>query len=182
MKQRDKKKYFIKLISEEEMKLEKNRLTLVSLIDDNMINCLHLKSVSSKEDYKLFLTYNEMCEYEKRIQRLFYDLSSLSKIEFKHKDRELLHFVNIFTSLQDNYLEALYLLGYRPYEVDSLYDSAVEEINNNEYLDCIYDEYSDNDIEIRTTDKLPGYLASNDIWIKIIYSLEGFIKVMKEEL
>lgn len=151
MQQRDEKKYLSYKMGEEEF------LFRTKQIDEDLerlkISFLRLKSVQEEGEFKLFMTANEAAECELRIQRLLTEYSSISKMEFKSPNKEILYFVNLHLNLKKNFQDALFFLGYRPPEIEDLFDS-VEEIRSYE----------------------------NDVANQIIYSLEAYIKVLREDM
>ncbi len=144
------------------------------------IDYIKLRSAKTDEEYIIFLTSNELVEREIEIQRLFSDLSSL-------EDKTLL---NMFLNLKPQYLEALYYIGYRPPEIDVLFPSDDEKDdwcneNHAEYqiIETAEDSYSSNENGYRIINHKPyGAIALEDAFRKVIYSVESFIKVLKNDM
>lgn len=153
MQQRDEKKYLSFKMEEEEFLFRTKQID--EDLDKLRIDFLRLKSVQEDGEFKLFITENEAAECEKKIQRLLTEYSSISKMEFKSPNKEILYFVNLYLNLKKSFRDALFFLGHRPPEIEDLFDS-VEETGT--------------------------YTNENDIANKIIYSLEAYIKVLREDL
>lgn len=180
-KQRNQKKYKIIKMSENEISK-----TFSEDIDDidAMIDYIKLRSVKTNEKMTLFLTLNEMRETEKKIQRMFLDQASLSRIQGTG------NYLQMFLHLDNYYADALYFIGFRPREVDDLFPSAdyhddyssIEKIE--EEIDAAYEEMYQFPREIvkKTTESAVGLAVIEDASNKIYYSLESFIKVMKDDM
>jgi hypothetical protein len=188
IKQRDRKKYHVEVISKDDIESEEYVNLSIQLDRNNMINYICLKSSKDNEEYKLFITHEEMFECEKRILRIFRELSSLSKMLPKEEDNnqdKLNYFIKIFTSLKDKYIDALHILGFRPFEIDARYDNINGEANIYDLVDPMYDDYYDYnefDFMITKPDELPEVTLTGDYWATMFYSLESFIKVLKDNL
>lgn len=180
-KQRNQKKYKIIKMSENEISK-----TFSEDIDDidAMIDYIKLRSVKTNEKMTLFLTLNEMRETEKKIQRMFLDQASLSRIQGTG------NYLQMFLHLDNYYADALYFIGFRPREVDDLFPSAdyhddyssIEKIE--EEIDAAYEEMYQFPRETvkKTTESAVGLAVIEDASNKIYYSLESFIKVMKDDM
>lgn len=148
-----------------------------------MIDFIKLKSVKSGEEYLLFITLKELRETEIDIQGLFQDLASVSTIDGDAK------YIDMVYNLQEEYFDALYFLGYRPPEIKALFsddieslytDPEVEEQINNAYDDA--ERLPPEDFSMRSRSMLPGQYFMVDIANKILYSIESFMKVMKDNM
>lgn len=180
-KQRNQKKYKIIKMSENEISK-----TFSENIDDidAMIDYIKLRSVKTNEKMTLFLTLNEMRETEKKIQRMFLDQAALSRIPGTG------NYLQMFLHLDNYYADALYFIGFRPREVDDLFPSAdyhddyssIEKIE--EEIDAAYEEMYQFPREIvkKSTESAVGLAVIEDVSNKIYYSLESFIKVMKDDM
>lgn len=179
--QRNRKKYKIFKMNKEEIVK-----TLSEDIDDAdaMIDILTLKSVKTGEEMYLFTTNNELRECEKKIQRMILDQASLENIEGDG------NYLEMFINLDEYYADALYIIGYRPREVDILFPSAdyhddpsditkVEEV-----IDDAYDGVAAFPQEVYgcQPNRLLGLSTLDDPTNKIFYSIESFIKVLRDDL
>lgn len=181
MKQRSKDKYRVFKMNENEI-----ARTFSEDIDDPeaMIDLIKLKSVKSGELIGIFMTSNEMLETEKKVQKLFYDQASLSNVEGDG------NYVSMFLHIKDYYADALYIIGCRPGEIDAIYPSSdyhddyanlmdIEEKIDNAYMGmylCPQEVWQRSDTSLR------GLSMIDDISNKILYSVESFIKVMREDM
>ena len=174
LKQRKKKKYTYKSIKEHTS----------SLNDDNRIDYIKLRSTKTLETTILFLTLNEMREVECNIQRLARETCSLANIT--SDGEKLCLYINAIVNLKDKYAKALDMIGYQPPEIETLFDSVHESITDDpsleEHLEVIYKYREDNPSYRKTRDTPPGAAAFCDVCKKILYSLESFVKVMKDDL
>ena len=103
-------------------------------------------------------------------------MSSTEKID---PDR-IEYFLNLIGNIRKEYASALDILGFSPREFESLFpgEDTMEWIQHG-----IDDSYEDVDIrEYHKHYDMPGRSATNEIYMRIIYSLESFIRVMKEDL
>lgn len=180
-KQRNKDKYrVIKMTNDDIIR------TFSEEIDDTdaMIDFIKLKSAKTHEVVYLFMTLNEMRETEKKIQKMFLNQASLDSIPGDG------NYLELFMNLDDYYADALFFIGYRPREVDILFPSAdprddyasVDRIE--QQIDQAYEElYGFPQEELRrTTDNVIGLSNIEDVANKICYSVESFIKVMREDM
>lgn len=182
LSQRTREKYYVDKVEGELDRLVDGYYN--DLDTDNMINFAKLKSTANKdEDIPLFMTANEMREAEKRIQRYFRELCSLSSIK---GDGD---YVGMFMNLHEYFAEALELIGFRPPEISAMCPSADyrddpgEIIGITELIDEAYDGATASPSEVYTNNtKLPGLSTLPDIASKMLYSIESFIKVLREDL
>lgn len=154
------------------------------LDSNNMLNYIILKSVNNKiDDYYFFMTYNELQETEKRIQKYFRDLCSISNIYYDDD------YLGMLSHINEYYARALDFIGYRPPELSAMYPSAdytddpgeiigITELIDSAYCGAAIHPYE----EINVNGKIPGLSMLTDISTKIIYSVESFIKVLKDDL
>ncbi len=181
MHQRDKRKYSYDVIDDEELM---EIFSYRDLIDDNRIQFIKLTSNKTGELFTLFMTRGELRESEIKIQKLFKERCSISII---NTDSEKLYQLTLaIVNLKDKYAEALDMIGYQPYEVEGLFDGVRESMSEDpsieEYLDDVY-KWQDDFSDIRKNPNRPlGMSAFLDTCKKILYSLESFIKVMKNDL
>ena len=149
-----------------------------------MIDYVELKSAETLEDVKLFMTKKELKETEKGIQHYFKELPSLA--DYSDNPMALLE---LYINLDDYYLDALQYLGFKPPEMDILFDSAeYRESTDAIYsidalIDSAYDALFDVPHEVYVHEgKIPGLSVLESVDTKILYSLESFMKVMKEDM
>jgi hypothetical protein len=167
LRQRDQNKYSTEKHSEDEISemFSENRL-----FSENMIDYINVRSAASGEEFMLFTTLQELNECEHRIRRYFEDLSSFTYL--KTKGEKIPYYVNMVLSLREDYLDALSAIGYNPKEINILYDDAESE----------YDYRMDNAFDMDS-----GHIVWNPLddikhSTRFIYSLESFIKVLKDDL
>lgn len=180
MQQRDSKKYDV-------IKVDTDNVECITedIDDDNyMIDYIKLRSAKSDEEISLFLTRNELRECEMYIQSMFIEESSLSNINGTG------NYIEMILQLDNYYADALFMIGYRPKEIDILFPSAdyhddyssiesLEEAIDNAYDDsCRFAEEKIKHMPMN----IPGLYASIDIANKLYYSVESFIKALRDNL
>lgn len=156
--------------------------------DSTMIDMIILKSASTGTEVKLFTTLYELQNCEKLIQRMINNQSRLIRISDNYTDIE--KYVKMILNLKDHFYDALYFIGYRPEEIVAVYNSVCELNEVENIIDENYNELrilkklSKEDSKLGGIDR--NYLCSTnllpDTYMKIIYSLESFIKVLINEL
>ena len=184
IKQRSKDKYkIIKMTSERIAEVFSERI----MESSNQIDYFKIKSAKTGDEIVFFTTMDEMIEAEKKIQKYFRELPHL--IEHADGRDEVVH---LFVRLKSKYADALDFIGFRPSEVEAIYDrddwigdadeGSIEGICDNieqAYVDKTIEEYR-NGLD---SNKHPlGLTASSDIYTKLIISLESFIMVLKEDM
>ena len=184
LKQRDNKKYMVIRI---EKQLFEESYEQFTNSDRSMLNYVKLKSVKTGEECYFFTTLAELENAEIKIQQYFSDLSEIDNT--KNIDKIVIAFMN----LKQYYLEALYFIGFRPSQIDEMFPSANSDDNYNNYTkieteiedayssiaDYPLDDFECYDYKIPT---IPGLNVIDDVHNKILYSLESFIKVLKDDL
>lgn len=179
--QRNKNKYYVEKMygsSEEILDGYYNDLD-----NENMINYIKLKSVNSDQEFYLFMTAVEMQEAEINIQKYFRDLCCISDIEGRG------NYLEMFMNIDRYYSDALDFIGYRPPEISAMYQSmdptddpgdiiGITELIENAYSGSCISPYED----MRNSCKPLGLLMFTDVASKILYSIESFIKVLRDEL
>lgn len=185
MEQRDKRKYRSIKLSQSDIE-EKFSEDVTDA--EKMIDIIKLKSSKTYEEIPFFSTPEELRETEIKIQRYFHELSSLSSI--KGNGYHVNDYINMFYNLDDYYKSALEYLGFRPSEMDILFPSA--DVNDDysnlskveDQIEGAYDRFMNNHSteEVQQIESLPGLSAIDDVANKIIYSLESFIKILKDDL
>ena len=119
-----------------------------------------------------------MYEVEKRIQDIFKDISSLDRITDSSRDN--LYYFNLFMNIKEYYTDALFNIGFRPKEIDALYETSSDDFSDEiieNYRESLLDKW-----KLRKNKHLPIISYEDDYSNKIIYSLESFIKVLKDDL
>ena len=173
--QRGEKKYLVKKMTMEELT---NRLHNhdYDATGRYAIDFIKLKSVKNGEEFKLFMTANEMKQVEREVQRIFEDLSDLDRIDPDNISR----YVNMVANLNEKFYDALFYLGYRPKEIEAAFDSPLGDMCTNPYdgIEC-EEYYQSNSCNDEGRRQLTAY---DDVSNKIIYSIESFIKVMRKDL
>ena len=154
---------------------------------ERMIDFIILKSVSTGIEFKLFTTADELRTTEKLIQRLVNNKATLFNIT--NSIEKIEKYVKILVNLTDNFYNALYLIGFRPPEVLALFrpdEHQMFEIDD--AIDASYEggwlppnEYNsywngENRKKFYSTNLL------SDLYTKVLYSLEAFIKVLIKDL
>ena len=152
-------------------------------INERMINCIKLKSTKYKKNFLLFITIDELRTCEKLIQQLMIDECRLNKGNISYK--RLTECISIIGDLKDRYYNALYFIGYRPPEILSLYNQNYNYYDINDLIDIAYDECGWLSCPLYnsiTKHGVPSIYNLDEVYEKVIYSLESFIKVLKDEL
>lgn len=178
--QRNKKKYKVVKLDDDEI-----AETFSEEIDDvdAMIDFIKLRSAKTHEEVPLFMTLNEMRETEKKIQRMFLDKASFENINGNG------NYLELFMNLDPYYADALYFIGFRPREVDIMFPSAdyhddyssIESIE--EKIDNAYDSlYGFPEESLKKQTSIVGLSVIEDIANKIYYSIESFVKVLKDDM
>ncbi len=180
LSQRDKKKYKVMKIKNEVIRKE---FSEDLIFKETELDFIKLRSVKSGEEITFFTTGDELRETEIKIQRKFHNASSLENLKGNYNYLEMIMHLDKF------YFDALDFLGYRPPELDSLYPSADERDNFSnlydieESIEMAYGEYYSHRSEFYEYHLLPlGTNVVDDVASKIIYSLESFIMILKNDL
>lgn len=142
------------------------------------IDWLELTSNRTGETVKLFLTENEKIVAEKAIKRLLKDTCALDRINGEIED-----YVDMVRWLKEKYFDALDLIGYHPKELEALFDS-IEDYSSmttafNRETGAYYEITPDEFYQMHNVSSGDAY---DHAFNQIIWSLESFIRVMKEEL
>ena len=154
---------------------------------ERMIDFIILKSVSTGIEFKLFTTADELRTTEKLIQRLVNNKATLFNIT--NSIEKIEKYVKILVNLTDNFYNALYLIGFRPPEVLALFKPDEHQMFEiDDAIDASYEggwlppnEYNsywngENRKKFYSTNLL------SDLYTKVLYSLEAFIKVLIKDL
>lgn len=175
--QRDNKKYkIIKIDADERLEYD-----LFPNIEnpDQMIDYVKLKTAANHEEIHFFTTLSELKEAEGRIQSRFHDLCSIPDM----------YILKMFMHLDRYYLDALELLGFKPKEVDVIYDTSDGRDNYNtlelvkDEIDDAYDGMAMSPPEDPERYKyVPGLLTISQVGDKLLYSMENFITALRDDL
>ncbi len=171
LEQRDSKKYVVRKVPVDQLS------NMLKRYDDEtgelMIDVLKLTSTQTGEEFHIFMTEHEKDAVEKRIKRIFDELCSIDRI-----DGDIEQYVDMVANLEDKYYDALFYLGYRPKEVEAKFDSHICEGNfTYEGMPC--EEYYR---EENLGESLRLSSSTDDVSTKIIFSLESFVKGMRDDL
>ena len=150
--QRSKEKYRITKILKSVLE---ERFPNIDLCKDNKIDMVELYSSNNGNKYKILMTQKELDEVKGKIVSMFKDYSNLVSIH--NGDTNILE---LFLNLKKPYTRALEYLGFDT-STAYTYDS-----------DDSYDRYEEYDIN----------RYSSSVFDKIIYSIESFIMVMKNDM
>jgi hypothetical protein len=93
-------------------------------------------------------------------------------------------------NIDEYYEEALHYLGFRPPEIDTIFDTvsyngAIDEIDEieNEIESAYNGTFSHPEEEIdRSYPSPPGLETLQDDFTKLLYSVEAFVKVLKDDM
>lgn len=184
MKQRSRDKYkIVKMSSDQIAKMFSESI----MESSNQLDYFKIRSAKTGDEVAFFTTMEEMNEAETKIQRYFRELPKL--IEHADGREEVVH---LFIRLKKKFADALDFIGFRPPEVEVLYDrddwigddgeGSIEGI-----CDVIEQAYADKTIEEyrngHDCDKHPlSTSVISDVYPKLIISLESFIMILKEEM
>lgn len=143
----------------------------IDLDDKLMIDILPLKSGQSGDIVKLFSTDEEKTQIVNDIDNMFDELRSFQRVD---DISDIKSMVDTYRVIRDKYVNALETIGYRPMEVEYMYDS-VDDI----YHDVNYGiGYQPDGEDESILDNSHNYVIHKSV----IYSLESVIKVLKNEL
>lgn len=177
MAQRKKRKYrCIKMYDEDIARYYSEDAT----DDSTMINILKLKSAADGKEYSLFMTANEVKQAEIEIQRMMEDACRLENI-----DADLNLLVDFFTSLDDYYADALMLIGYRPPEIRYKFPGADDEddlTSTERQIEEVYNHNCSRDGDVKALATTPPEIRLEQVADMVVYSLESFVRVMRNDL
>jgi hypothetical protein len=149
------------------------------------INMIKLKSAKSGEFVVIFMTANELKTTEIEIQEMFRQASKLEPM-----GNRIAEGVEMVTHLTPYYSDALDFIGFRPPEVDSMYPGLEDAAYNDgltrieQLVETAYHENIEGYPNLRSELILSSMMTETlrDVFTKIVYSLESFVKVMKNDL
>lgn len=174
LRQRAKSKYRIRRLDIEEL-----QDLAQPLFDDSeeqvMIDFVKLRSAKSHEEVFILTTARELMMSEIRIQKMLNEASSLKTV-----DADITECVYILSNLKEKYADALYNIGFRPPEMESMYPSEDGFTVLDETSEAIEYEYRNHSKSNKGLDIFQT--SSDDLFSKSVYSLENFIRVMKDDL
>lgn len=178
--QRDKKKYRVKKTTDEEIKEVLN----TEMSPDMMIDFIDLKSASTGEIVKFFMTQMELISTEKNIQHYFQDLSRL--VDRDNGKKKLLE---LYLNLDEYYIDALQYLGFNPPELSDLFDSVDYLDSPSGFMDIdglidgAYESICDVPHEYEYHQGIiPSIPMMENVNNKILYSVESFIRVLRDDM
>lgn len=176
--QRNKSKYQVVKINLEEI----GEIFSENGMDPDLyIDYVPLRFASSHEEIHFFTTINELKETEVRIQRYFRE-----KCELVTRDKGRCRLLNILINIDEYYGDALEYIGFIPPEINDLFPSPNLGDNIEDIEDLIedgYNSYLGSPGEKPDHMKnVPGSMFMDKIYTKILYSVESFIKILKEDL
>lgn len=182
MKQRSSDKYDYCKVDKEDPTIVRLFPELEDSNDSNntMIDYVRLKFASSGEEINFYSTMRELQEAEKKIQQRFHDMASIDNIEA----------LKLFMHLDKYYLDALEFIGFRPSEVDLIYDSSDyrDGYNTLELVDAEIDEAYDGTIcgpgesSFYRFMNPPGLSSISTVADKLYYSVENFVTALRDDL
>lgn len=178
--QRDPKKYKVRKATYDEIISNLK----MDLDPEMIIDFVNLESSTTGETIKLFMTYRELKDTEKAVQRYFNDLASLSD-----RGTSEMTLLELYMNIEEPYISALQFIGFKPPEMDILFDS-VEYRESGDYLytiDGLIESAYDNIYEVPHetlyhNGNIPGLEMLESVNSRILYSVESFMKVMKEDM
>jgi hypothetical protein len=186
LSQRDPKKYKAKRSSYEELAQlfseQSNEHDVYDIKSNFAIDWISLISNQTGEEVKLFMTEMEVNEVEKSIRKMFRDASALDCIpgdKYKLED-----YVMMVVNLKEKYMEALEQIGFRPKELDAIFDSIEETylIDTTDFNRDTGAYYEISAEELYRGCRVEDMNRFNRIFDKVVWSLESFIRVMKDDL
>lgn len=166
MQQRNPKKYIVdKEIIPGNIEIEK-----YDCLAEFMIDTLRLKSSNDGQKYTIFMTKEEMMYIENSIREL-----QSSYYNFNN-DPDSSSLMQMIFNLDEEYLQCLEFIGYRPLENSYLFD----EINEAYDYQLIHPSSID-DVDVDRY-SLPGERNISDKSKLLMYSLENVIRILGDKL
>jgi hypothetical protein len=150
-----------------------------------MLQILKLKSNQTGGMIPIVTTENEKRAFELDVHSYFQDLCSLHTLPGKHKD--ISKYIMMIINLDERFLDALTMIGYRPPEIESIFDSleshhgmmdteaikaAIDDAHQ-DWLTLSWEERPDTNDCITS-----AYFLTDDPSRMLIYSFEAFVKIM----
>ena len=172
--QRSRRKYKVKEYSQEELEAKFGES---DLYPECMIEYKIIPSAANGNKVPFFTTKMEFSDAQKKILNTFKEKSKLVD-----KDNGRMILLELYTNLDRYYKSALEYIGFVPPELDAIYDSIedndiqkAEDIIDYQYEISPYEIYN-HSTGIPCLDELPKD------WQKVVFSLEAFIKVLREDM
>jgi len=183
IKQRGKHKYVYRLMNDDEITCQSFSQDTVK--EDTKIKLLMLPSTNDGITYPLFITDRESKEVEVKIHLYFSELASFEKY---NNHRKVL--ITLYWNLIDEAKQVLENIGFIPKELNdcgymesestfTCLENEIETLIEEAYNTDDYIEPTDDDFDRRYTPKSQLYL--NDFHSHLCYSLEAYIKILKDE-
>ena len=171
--QRDKSKYDVVKISDDEI----GEIYSENYIAEDLeLDYVNIKFASNGKVLKFYTNKDELATIEMKIHTYFSNLCSFSEYDVETIDR----LVKLFGHLENIYDEALEVIGFRPSELDSLFPGHDDEINYDGIAEELFNAYSV--YELNKKHVIPGLNSITDLSKVILYSVENFVKVAKEDM
>lgn len=181
LSQRDKKKYkCVKMYDEDIAEIYSEDVA----DESTMIDFVSLKFASNPQEHiPFFTTSTELKNAEINIQKYFNDLCSLDNIA------NIDNIITMFVHLDNYYADALEYIGFRPPILESMFTRAgyMEGELEIDRLESSIETAYDGSImhpeeEYKSEHNIPGLSMLDDVCKQILYSVESFIKVLREDL
>lgn len=160
--QRSKSKYKVIKIHKDDLE----KFYSEPLDDTTKLDILPLRSRYSDDLVKLISTDKELSEWEYKLRTMLEDVASLESVKGSE------HCLELFANIDDKYKDALSFIGYTPREMESLFPSSV--LSMDEFESELYSRHSDGNIK--------SSMNAVDPKDQVIFSLEAFIKIMKDDM
>lgn len=169
--QRNMDKYAKRKLTREEMDKFKDSY------DEDEITCVEMDYVmlhSAHSDLEIMFvtTLHELKETEYNIQEMAREMCDLSKIK---GDGD---YLSMIINLKDVYREALDRIGYRPSQLDFDYPS-----DHDTLMDTIDGAYAEGIVtDTKGSRQIPSQSVIDDVASMSLYSIESFIKALRDDL
>ena len=172
--QRSRRKYKVKEYSQEELEAKFGE---TDLYPESMIDYIDLPSAANGNKVTLFLTKMELADAQKKILNMLQDEAKLVD-----KDDGKKTLLEMYTNLDGYYKSALEYIGFVPPELDAIYDS-IEDSDLQKASDLIDYQYDVYPYEVYNhITNIPCLNEFPKDWQKVVFSLEAFIKVLREDM
>lgn len=174
LEQRNPKKYKVRKFYKDEI----TKFFHEDLTQDTMLNFASLKSARDNKNYILVMTQNELQNAEKKVVRFFAKICDM-----EDAGEDLLDVLRLFVNLIPEYAKALDFIGFRPSALDDLFPSADprDDPSSTQYLEEGIDEEYQYPADFAGIQPVSPWITG-DVSKQIIYSLESFVKVLREDM
>lgn len=189
LSQRDRSKYSVRKAKYDDESSSAGRYIIdgrpVAVTDDDeenvKIDYLELPSSTTGEKVNMFMTRKEMQQAEISIQRMLHDKTELHRVKGNG------NYASMILALKKKYAEALHIIGYRPPDLDYLFPNGEDYSGINEIVDNIENAYIDAqnygpDFEPVDHTQILGSFYQDSLYAKVVYSIESFIMVLRDDL